>query len=348
MSERTLSRREFVKVGAAGAAGAAIAMGAGAGEAAAGMPVRPLGKTGHKVKIFSLGGQATIEKPGTRDESIAIINRAIDLGVNYIDTAAAYGRRLAEGQQRWEVDGWSQTYIGEVMATRRKEVFLASKTDDRTRDGSMKLLEQSLKLLKTDHLDLWQLHNIQREDQLDQIFAKDGAIEALQKARDQKMVRFLGITGHFDPQVLMKGIERFPFDTILMALNPADKHHLPFVPSILARANEKGMGVIGMKIPARGRIFRPDGISGIKGPLTYVLSLPVSTVIIGCDNVKQLEENVQIATAFKPLPREEMAKLEDATSTYVSEASWFKKDAASQSKPGDGPTWGHEDDQNTE
>jgi uncharacterized protein len=348
MSERTLSRREFVKVGAAGAAGAAIAMGAGTGEAAAGMPVRPLGKTGHKVKIFSLGGQATIEKPGTRDESIAIVNRAIDLGVNYIDTAAAYGRRLGEGQQRWEADGWSQTYIGEVMSTRRKEAFLASKTDDRTRDGSLRLLEQSLRLLKTDHLDLWQLHNVQREEQLDQIFGKDGAIEALQKARDQKMVRFLGITGHFDPQVLMKGLERFDFDTILMALNPADKHHLPFVPSVLALANKKGMGVIGMKIPARGRIFRPEGINGINGPLTYVLSLPVSTVIIGCDNVKQLEENVQIATAFKPLPKEEMAKLENATSTYVSEAAWFKKDAAAQSKPGDGPTWGHEDDQNTE
>jgi aryl-alcohol dehydrogenase-like predicted oxidoreductase len=347
MSERTLSRREFVKVGAAGAAGAAIVMGAGAGEAAAGMPVRPLGKTGYKVKIFSLGGQATIEKEGTRDDSIAIVNRAIDLGVNYIDTAAAYGRGSLDGKQRWEKDGWSQTHIGEVMATRRKEVFLASKTDDRTRDGSLRLLEQSLRLLKTDHLDLWQLHNIQREDQLDQIFGKDGAIEALQKARDQKMVRFLGITGHFDPQVLMKGIERFPFDTILMALNPADRHHLPFVPSILKLANEKGMGIIGMKIPARGRIFKADGITGIRGPLTYVLSLPVSTVIIGCDNVKQLEENVQIATAFTPLPKEEMAKLEDATSGYVSDAAWFKKPPF-PSKPGDGPTWEQVDDQNTE
>jgi aryl-alcohol dehydrogenase-like predicted oxidoreductase len=348
MSERTLTRREFVKVGAAGAAGAAaLAIGGQAG-AAPGMPQRALGKTGHQVKIFSLGGQATIEKAGMRDESIAIINRAIDLGVNYVDTAAAYGRPRVEGKPRWELDGWSQTHVGEVMATRRKEVFLASKTDDRTRDGSLRLLEQSLKLLRTDHLDLWQLHNIQREEQLDQIFGKDGAIEALQKARDQKMVRFLGITGHFDPQVLMKGIERFDFDTILMALNPADTHHLPFINSVLPLANKKGMGVIGMKIPARGRIFRPEGITGIKGPLSYVLSLPVSTVIIGCDNVKQLEENVQIATAFTPLPRAEMARLENATATYVSEASWFKRDAAGQSKPGTGVPGGHEDDQNTE
>jgi aryl-alcohol dehydrogenase-like predicted oxidoreductase len=315
--------------------------------AAAAMPERRLGKTGHAVRIFSLGGQATIEKPGTRDASIAIINRAIDLGVNYIDTAAAYGRPRVEGKERWELEGWSQTYIGEVMATRRKEVFLASKTDDRTREGSLRLLEQSLRLLKTDHLDLWQLHNIQREEQLDQVFGKDGAIEALQKARDQKMVRFLGITGHFDPQVLMKGLERFDFDTILMALNPADPHHLPFVTSVLPLANKKGMGIIGMKIPARGRMFRPGGITSIKGPLEYVLSLPISTVIIGCDDVPQLEENVRIAREFKPLPREEMARLEALTAGYVDQAAWFKKDAAALAKPGEPPS-DNADDQNTE
>src|SRR5450756_1311798 len=114
-----------------------------------------------------------------------------------------------------------------------------------------------------------QLHNIMRDEQLDQIFGKDGAIEAMQKARSEKMVRFLGITGHYDPAVLMKGIERFDFDTILMALNPADKHHLPFVSTILPLANKKGMGVIGMKIPARDRIFKPDGITSIKGCLLY-------------------------------------------------------------------------------
>lgn len=333
-----ISRREFVKVGAAGAA--ALAIGAGRSEGAPPMPERPLGKTGHKVRIFSLGGQATLETAGMHDESIAIINRAIDLGVNYLDTAAAYGRDRTV-TPRWEANGISQTNVGDAMKTRRKEVFLASKTDDRTRDGSLKLLEQSLKLLNTDHLDLWQLHNIMREDQLDQIFGKDGAIEAMQKARSEKMVRFLGITGHYDPAVLMKGIERFDFDTILMALNPADKHHLPFVSTVLPIANKKGMGVIGMKIPARDRIFKPDGITSMKEPMTYVLTLPVSTVIIGCKTVKQLEENVEIARAFTPMPAAEMAKLETITSSYVADACWFKKDAAGVAKTS-------EDDQNTE
>lgn len=327
MSNPTFTRREFVKAGAAGAA--AVALGGTLPLQSAGMPARPLGRTGHQVRLFSLGGQATLERAGTHDESVAIINRAIDLGVNYIDTAARYG------------NGISQTHIGEVMKTRRKEVFLASKTHDRTRDGSLRLLDESLKMLQTDHLDLWQLHNIQSDAQLDTIFGKDGAIEAMQRARDQKMVRFLGITGHFDPDVLLRGIQRFDFDAILMALNPADKHHLAFTEKLLPAANQKRMGVIAMKIPARGRLFRPDGVNSMKDAMSYVLTLPISTVIVGCDTIKQLEENVAIATNFTPLPQTEMARLEGLTAAYVTEASWFKRDAAGWTRPGD-------DDQNTD
>jgi len=333
-----LTRREFVKLGVTGAA--ALAVGPGLATAAPPMPERPLGRTGHMVRLFSLGGQASIEQPDKHDVSIAIINRAIDLGVNYIDTAAAYGRPRTPDTPRWELNGISQTYIGEVMASRRKEVFLASKTDDRTRDGSLKLLEQSLKLLKTDHLDLWQLHNIMRDEQVEQIFAKDGALEALLKARDQKMVRFLGITGHYDPAVLYRALERFDFDTILMALNPADKHLLPFQTDLLALANRKKMGVIGMKIPARDRLFRPDGISTMKQAMGYTLTLPISTVIIGCKTVEQLEENISIAKNFTPLPAAEMARLEGLTAGYVADASWFKKQPAAG-----GPV---ENDQNTD
>ncbi len=333
-----LTRREFVKLGVTGAA--ALAVGSGLATAAPPMPERPLGRTGHLVRLFSLGGQASIELPDKHDVSIAIINRAIDLGVNYIDTAAAYGRPRTADTPRWELNGISQTYIGEVMATRRKEVFLASKTDDRTRDGSLKLLDQSLRLLKTDHLDLWQLHNVMRDEQVEQIFAKDGAIEALLKARDQKMVRFLGITGHYDPAVLYRALERFDFDTILMALNPADKHRLPFQTDLLALANKKNMGVIGMKIPARDRLFRPDGVSTMKDAMSYTLTLPISTVIIGCKTVEQLEENISLAKNFSPLPAAEMARLEGLTAAYVADASWFKKPLATG-----GPV---ENDQNTD
>lgn len=333
-----LTRREFVKLGVTGAA--ALAVGPSLGAAAPPMPERVLGRTGHRVRLFSLGGQASLEQPDKHDVSIAIINRAIDLGVNYIDTAAAYGRPRTADTPRWELDGISQTHVGEVMATRRKEVFLASKTDDRTRDGSLRLLEQSLKLLKTDHLDLWQLHNVMRDEQVDQIFGKDGAIEAMLKARDQKMVRFLGITGHYDPAVLCKGLERFDFDTVLMALNAADKHRLPFQLDLLPLANRKKMGVIGMKIPARDRLLRPDGVSTMKEAMSYTLTLPVSTVIIGCKTVDQLEENIAIAKSFTPLSAAEMARLEGLTAGYVADGSWFKK------PPAAGPP--SENDQNTD
>lgn len=285
------------------------------------MPERALGSTGHRVRLFSLGGQATLEQPNRDDEAAAIINRALDLGVNYLDTAAAYGR------------GISQRYLGEVMKTRRREVFLASKTHDRTRDGSRRLLEESLKLLQTDHLDLWQLHNVQRMDELERIFAKDGAIEAMQQARSEKLVRFLGITGHFDPAVLLEGIRRYDFDTILMALNPADRHFLPFQEQLLPEANRRRMGVIAMKIPARGRIFREGGITSMKQALSYVLSLPVSTVIVGCDNVQQLEENVAIATSFQPLKPAEMARIETLTASYAADAAFFKRGGAGFGAP---------------
>lgn len=311
-----VSRREFVEVTAAGTAAALLKTSKTGSTTEPPMPERPLGRTGHQVRLFSLGGQATIERRGTRDESVAIINRAIDLGVNYIDTAAAYGR------------GISQTYIGEVMATRRKEVFLATKTHNRTRDGSLELLEQSLDSLQTDHLDLWQLHNVRTTEDLNRIFANGGAIEALEQARDQGMARFLGITGHYDPWVLVDGLNRFDFDTILMALNAADRHVNSFIDTLLPVANAKGAGVIGMKIPARGRMFRDDGVTSMCDAMCYVLTLPVSTVIVGCDNVQQLEENITIAKEFKPLAPEKMAELEELTAPYAKNALFFRKDGA--------------------
>jgi aryl-alcohol dehydrogenase-like predicted oxidoreductase len=330
MAKRRFTRRQFVRVGASGTAAVMLsgrsALGAcndtGAPNVDPPVPERPLGRTGHQVRLFSLGGQATIEQPGTREVSHAIINRAIDLGVNYIDTAAAYGR------------GISQTYIGEVMATRRHEVFLASKTHDRTRDGSLRLLEESLRLLQTDHLDLWQLHNVRTDEQLDTIFGRNGAIEALQQARDEGIVRFLGITGHYDPAPLIRALNEFDFDTILMALNPADRHFLPFTEELLPLANEKEMGVIAMKIPARSRLFRAGGITSMRDAMSYVLTLPVSTVIVGCDTVEQLEENVSIAADFQPLSAEEMARIEGLTASYADEAAFFKRGGTVFTRPG--------------
>lgn len=313
--QRSGSRRSFLKtaVGSAGALGLVSRFSLGTAFAApVEMGSRPLGRTGHRVRLFSLGGQATLEQDGKTDEALKIINRALDLGVNYIDTAAAYG------------SGISERNIGMVMQTRRSEVFLASKTHDRTYDGSMRLLEKSLTQLKTDHLDAWQLHRIDTDDDLEQIFSDNGAIKALERARDEKMVRFLGVTGHRDPFVLKKAIQRYDFDTILMTLNAADKHHLSFMDNLLPVAVEKQMGIIGMKVVARGRIFREGGLTSMEQAMRYVLTLPVSTVIVGVSRLEELEENVQIARDFRPYDAEEMRHLEDLTKSYYGDATWFK------------------------
>jgi len=297
------------------------------------MPTRNLGKTGYKVGIFSLGGQAAIEKPHNEDVAVPIIEKALDLGVNYIDTSSIYG-----GPERW-----SEQYVGKVMKRRRAEAFLATKTKERTRDGSMRMLETSLKLLQTDHIDLWQLHDIGTMTDINEIFAKGGAMEALLAAREQKIVRYLGITGHYRPDSLIEAIHRYPFDTILMAVNAADPHHYSFSEQLLPLAVEKQMGIIGMKVPARGRILsswmpppieqqkhswegmvlapRP-GTLDMRQAMYFSLSLPVSTVIIGCDSIAQLEENVTLAREFTPLSQQQMASL-TAKAESVSKQSLF-------------------------
>ena len=338
-----LDRRDFLRLGGAASAGALT--GCLRGPSAEGlpplpanplttaaMPTRNLGRTGYQVGLFSLGGQAAVEQPQNEAVAVPIVERALDLGVNYIDTAAAYG-----GAERW-----SQRYIGQVMRRRRRESFLTSKTNDRTRDGSLRLLEESLRLLNTDHLDLWQVHNLTRMEQVDQISAPGGALEALRQAREQKMVRFLGVTGHADPDVLIEALRRFEFDTVLLALNAADPHHRSFSATLLPMAVERKLGIIGMKIPARSRILsswtpppldkqrageRPAkrGTLDMREAMYYVLSLPVSTVIIGCDSIAQLEENVRLARAFTPLSQTQMAALTERTRTIAKQSLFFRE-----------------------
>jgi aryl-alcohol dehydrogenase-like predicted oxidoreductase len=339
-------RRDFMKAGGAMTA-ALLAQGALPGPARAlpdlpsnpatggAMPTRNLGRTGFRVGVFSLGGQAAIERGNNEAVAVPLVERALDLGVNYLDTSSIYG-----GPERW-----SERYIGQVMKRRRSEAFLASKTKERTRDGSLRMLEQSLKLLNTDHLDLWQLHDVGTAGDVGEVFAKGGAMEALLEAREQKMVRFLGLTGHHRPEPLMEAIGRFPFDTILMALNAADRHHYSFMTGLLPLAVEKEMGIVGMKVTGRGRLLSTwtpppleqqkrswEGVVIADGPGTirmreamrYTLSLPVSTVIVGCDSVAQLEENVRLAREFTPLSEGQMTALAAKAAPCAKQALFFR------------------------
>ncbi len=348
ISTRRQGRREFLKAG--GAVTAALLAPAAIAETAHTMPALPsnpvtpdtmptrnLGRTGYRVGLFSLGGQASLEKPNNFDVAVPIIERALDLGVNYIDTSSIYG-----GPERW-----SEQYVGKVMAHRRQQAFLATKTKERTRDDSMRMIEKSLQLLQTDHVDLWQLHDIGTMTDVNEIFAKGGAMEALVEMKEQKVVRCLGLTGHYRPDALMETIRRYPsFDTILMAMNAADPHFFSFNEALLPMAVEKQMGIIGMKVPGRSRLlssWTPPPIEVQKkswegmtiqttspGTLTmreamyYTLSRPVSTVIVGCDTIAQLEENVQLAREFTPLSDAQMAAVVEKAAPVAKPALFFR------------------------
>jgi len=274
------------------------------------MPTRPLGRTGHAATLFGLGGEGVLRTHGQDREAAKVISRALDQGVNYCDTAPAYAS--------------SMDYYGATLSEHRKQVFLASKTHDRTRDGSLRLLDDSLKRLRTDHLDLWQLHDLREMGELDKIFGKGGALEALLQARDEKRVRYFGITGHYDPAVLMEAMRRFDFDTVLVALNAADIHRDSFVKTVLPEAARRGLGVIAMKTCAQGGLLGKDKLS-MQECLGYAWSLPgVTHAIVGCETTAQVDENAALARAFQPLDAKIMKEIEARTKAFADEGNYFK------------------------
>lgn len=261
------------------------------------IPTRTLGRTGEQVTILGLGGEGILRTHGFEREAAAVINRALDLGITYFDTAPAYSS--------------SRDYLGATLGDRRQGIFLASKTAERSRDGSLRILDDSLRRLRTDHLDLWQLHDLRTLDDLDEIFSPAGAIHALTQARAEGRVRHLGITGHHDPAILLEAMRRFDFDTALVALNCADLARMPFTRTVLPEAKRRGMGVIAMKVFSAGMLVGPRGSCRAAEALPYALSLDgVSLAIVGCHTPQQVEQNVAIARAFTPMAEVEMRALE--------------------------------------
>jgi aryl-alcohol dehydrogenase-like predicted oxidoreductase len=275
------------------------------------MPRRPLGRTGHEVTLFGLGGEGVLRTHGRTREAVRVIERALDQGVNYCDTAPAYASCL--------------DYYGAALGERRRDVYLASKTHDRTRDGSLRLLDDTLRRLRTDRLDLWQLHDLRTADDLGRIFGRGGALEALVQAREQGRVRHLGLTGHHDPAVLLEAMRRFPFDTVLVALNAADVHRLSFAQVVLPEAVRQGMGVVGMKVCAQGRLLGRGGLTMAEA-LGYVLSLPgVCHAIVGCQTPAEVDENANLARTLLPLTDSQRHDLEERTRANAAAFAYFKK-----------------------
>ncbi|WP_441291792.1 aldo/keto reductase [Sorangium sp. KYC3313] len=293
---------------AIGAAGCPSPAAPAAGEA----PARTLGRTGAQVEPVSLGGEGILRTTGRHREAVPVILEALRLGVRYCDTSPAY-------QQ-------SQDYYGEAFRAAgpkaREQVFLASKTHARDRDGALRLLDDSLRRLGTDHLDSWQLHDLRELEELDAIFGKRGAIEAVEQARADGRVRHVGITGHHDPRILLEAMRRYPVDTVLCAVNPADPARLPFLTTVVEEARRRGVGVIGMKIMAAGRLLQDRAASATE--LIRYAASHADTVIIGCSSIAEVRENLGARSLSLPMPPAERAALEARVAPRAGRYDTFK------------------------
>jgi aryl-alcohol dehydrogenase-like predicted oxidoreductase len=213
------------------------------------MEKRPFGKTGKSFPLLSLGCQRIVDAHDcTQDQAVEILNTAIDRGIEYFDTAWVYSQ------------GQSESRVGLVAKDRRNEMWIATKATERTKDGALKQLEESLKRLQTDHVDEWRMHDVFSMEQLDLCLGKGGVVEAMEEAKRQGMVKHISISGHTNPQVQKAAIERYDFDSVLMAASILDHMMFSFASDFLPYAVQKGIGTIGMKVFALGKL----GDSGIR------------------------------------------------------------------------------------
>jgi predicted aldo/keto reductase-like oxidoreductase len=308
-----MRRRTFISTSAA--AGLSL-RGAPAARVASGeIPKRVFGKTGEKLTII---GQAGGRFPMcSYEDAKAITLRAYELGINYFDCARIY----------W--NGKSEEVYGDVLPPFRKQIFLTTKSPERSRKGAEEHLEKSLRALKTDYLDLWQIHQVSTMEEVQQIFAPGGAMEAFVAAKKAGKCRFMGFTGHHDPEVhlaMLKNYDRY--DTILMPLNPADPAYLSFEKIVLPVAVERGMGIQGMKSTGNAGLLAD---LHLKDCLTYVLSLPIHCLALGCTTIGQIEDDVRIAQQFKPMPEQQMAQVrERATKLAGPRLENWKRDTSKQ------------------
>jgi aryl-alcohol dehydrogenase-like predicted oxidoreductase len=252
-------------------------------------PVRTLGKTGVKVPLVGYGTAPLGKDSVSQEQAERCLNHAIDCGITYLDTSPDYG---------------SEPRIGPVMKTRREEVFLATKVNKRSKVGVLNELKESLRKLQTDHVDLVQVHAVNAWADLEQALAPDGACAALEQARTEGLLRYIGITGHARPELLGHALEQFPFDTVLCALGMADRLVTSPETFLLPRAVQNNVGVIAMKVLGHGQFASVDLA------LRYSLGLSgVSLAIVGLDVPTQIDQIVQIAADFTPLTEEEEARL---------------------------------------
>ncbi len=297
------TRREFLQQSGLAGAGVALAGAAAAQPAAGQVPRRPFGRHNDvQVSILGLGGFSLASAP-SYSEAERILHEALDAGVNFLDNAWEYHH------------GRSEEWMGRALAGgRRERAFLMTKvcTHGRGADVAMQQLEDSLRRLRTDHLDLWQIHECVYDDDPDRHFAPGGVVEALDRARQQGKVRFVGFTGHKHPSIHLRMLShRYPFDAVQMPLNCFDATYRSFERLVLPELNRQGIAALGMKSLCGGGDPVLQGVVTAEEALRYAMSLPVTTTISGIDSREVLRQNLAIAREFRPMTPAEMRGLRE-------------------------------------
>ena len=308
------TRRDFLRVGAtmvgvasgvsaaseavsssAASPGQAVPPTAGKGD----MLYRSLGRTGAQVSALGVGGHHLGDFPSV-DEAIRLVHEAIDAGITFFDNC-------------WEYyNGKTENILGRALQGRRDKVFLMTKVCTHGRSGrlALQMLEESLRRLQTDHLDLWQIHGIVYDNDPELAYAKGGVLEAFDRAKQQGKARFVGFTGHKDPAFHLKMLELgYPFDTVQMPLNPFDASFHSFEKQVLPGVNRRGMAALGMKSMGGTAWAVQNGVVKAEELLRYAMSLPVATTIVGMDSLEVLHQNLRVVHGFKPMTDSEMDAL---------------------------------------
>jgi aryl-alcohol dehydrogenase-like predicted oxidoreductase len=272
---------------------------------------RPLGRMGFEASIYALG---TAEVPAL-EETVEAIDLALDHGVNYVDTAPSYQERRAEQA------------VGVVAKRRRKDFFLATKTLARDADGAFAEVRESLARLQCETIDLLQVHAVNDEATLARVLGKGGALEGLDKARREGLIRHIGITGHTRPAVIAKALDEYPFESILVPISAADHHLHDFAGDVVPKAVERGLAVAGMK-SLKGVENHAGKVEDAAPFVRYALSAPISTLTIGFRRISDVRANLEIARSFTPMAAEQRAELERSVASWASaDVLWWKRQA---------------------
>ena len=290
------------------------------------IPRRSFGRTGVEVSAIGLGGYH-MGVPKDEQEAIRIIHEAMDAGIDFMDNAWEYN------------DGVSEQRLGKALRGRRDQAFVMTKvcTHGRDRKVAMQQLEQSLRRLQTDHIDLWQIHEVVYDNDPELHFARGGVIEALEQAKKEGKVRFVGFTGHKDPTIHLKMLSyNYPFDACQLPLNCFDASFRSFEKQVLPELQKRGIAAIGMKsLGGSGEPVKQGAIAPQQA-LSYAMSLPVATTVSGIDSLKVLRQNLGIARGFTPMSAEQMQALRDRYARYAADGRFelYKTSKQYDGKPG--------------